>query len=102
MKKNQRCEYGQVFGECGENRNIVRVAHHSVSEDSGLTYHSVCSNCLGYYFCETDSDISTFGYFNPHTCEATETYNEHLKLGHFNEEEFEINKTRRSKKDKFF
>ena len=94
--ENQRCEYGQVFGECGE-RNAVRVAHHRVSEDEGKTTHVICSNCLGHYFCTDENDISTFGFYSLDTDEVVD-YLENLQLITFNKEEWAKNLERRAKK----
>jgi hypothetical protein len=94
---NQRCGYGSVFGECGEGRNQVRVAHHTASEDGGENFIPICSNCLGFYYCLVDDEIETFGCFNPQTCEDSDTPFEHLVLGDFNEEEWAKNQARRVK-----
>ena len=96
--RNQKCEYGSVFGDCGEGRNQVRVAHHTASEDGGKNFIPVCSNCLGFIFCSEDDKIETFGYFNPQTCETSDIYFEHLVLGAFNKEEWVKNLERRAKK----
>tara|TARA_R100001244_G_C5154074_1_gene130134 strand:+ start:342 stop:638 length:297 start_codon:yes stop_codon:yes gene_type:complete len=90
-----RCEYGQVFGECGE-RNAVRVAHHRVSEDGGERSFMICSNCLGFYFCENANEIATFGFYSIETNEVND-YLENLKLVTFNKEEWDKNLERRSK-----
>ena len=95
---NQKCGYGSVFGECGEGRNQVRVAHHIVSEDGGETTQVICSNCLGCYFCSDDNDITTFGLFDFSSCEVHDTPLERLVLEDFDEEEWAKNLARRSKK----
>ena len=95
--RNQRCEYRSVFGECGE-RNAVRVAHHTVSEDGGKTTQVICSNCLGFFFCSEDNDITTFGHFNPITFDfSIDTVLEEFVLVKFNKEEWAKNQARRVK-----
>ena len=99
--KNQKCDYGSVFGECGEGRNQVRVAHHIVSEDGG-TKQVICSNCLGYIFCSDESDITTFGLFDFSSCEVHDTPLERLVLEYFDEEEWAKNQARRVKNGSSF
>ena len=100
--ENQKCDYGSVFGECGEGRNQVRVAHHIVSEDGGETTQVICSNCLGSYFCSDDNDITTFGLFDFSSCEIHDTPLERLVLEDFNEEEWAKNQARRVKNGSSF
>jgi len=92
----QKCEYGQVFGECGE-RNAIRVAHHRISEDGGKRSFMICSNCLGHFFCKNDDEIKTFGFYSIETGDVDD-YLENLKLITFNKKEWAKNLERRSKR----
>ena len=106
--KNKKCEYGQVFGECGEDSNRIRVAHHLVSEDNGKTNFGICSNCLDHYFCSESDEIShdnsqpaTFGYYDPINLKETDEPSENLKLTYFDAKKYRENIKRRMKKGKF-
>tara|TARA_Y100000590_G_C14854857_1_gene689057 strand:+ start:110 stop:469 length:360 start_codon:yes stop_codon:yes gene_type:complete len=103
--KNAKCEYGQVFGDCGENSNRIRVAHHLVSEDNGKTNFGICSNCLDHFFCSESDEIShdnsqpaTFGYYDPINLKVTDEPSKNLKLTYFDAKKYQENIKRRTKK----